>query len=79
MKQDSSKLQLVWGCLLTLMGIALIFRIPQIIPKIKQIEFYGPVRYFIYFCLYLIAVILIAQGAKKIFENYKQAKNRNKR
>jgi len=78
MEQNKSKFQLIWGCLLTFMGIAFLFRIPQIIPQIKQIEFYGPIRYFIYFCLYLIAIILIAQGVKKIFDHYKKLKNRKR-
>ena len=79
MEANKSKYQLVWGILLTLMGIALLFRIPQVIPQIKQIEFYEPVRYFVYFCLYLIAIVLIVQGGKKIFDNYKKLKNENKK
>ena len=79
MENKKSKYQLVWGCLLTLMGIAFLFRIPQIIPQIKQIEFYGPVRYFIYFCLYLIAIVLIVQGLKKIFDHFKKLKTENKK
>ena len=69
------KLQLVWGVLLVLAGVGLIFRIPQVMPQIRQIEYFAAVIPFIYFCMYFVAVFLIAGGARKIYLNAKQLKS----
>jgi hypothetical protein len=61
------KLQLVWGVLLVLAGVGLFFRIPQVMPQIKQIDYFAAVIPFIYFCLYFVAVFLIAGGARKLY------------
>ena len=72
MSDSKAKLQLVWGVLLVLAGAGLIFRIPQVMPQIRQIEYFSSVMPFIYFCFYFMAVFLIAGGAKKIYDNYKR-------
>jgi hypothetical protein len=67
------KLQLVWGVLLVMAGVGLFFRIPEVMPQIRQIEYFAGVMPFIYFCFYFMAVFLIGGGAKKIYANYKKA------
>jgi len=67
------KLQLVWGVLLVTAGVGLFFRIPEVMPQVRQIEYFVGVMPFIYFCFYFMAVFLIAGGAKKIYQNYKKA------
>jgi len=66
---DNSKatLQLIWGLLLVMAGLGLIFRIPQLIPQIRQIQSLDAALPFIYFCFYFMAVILIGGGARKIY------------
>ncbi len=66
------RLQLVWGVLLLLAGVGLFFRIPQVMPQIKQIDYFAAVIPFIYFCMYFVAVFLIAGGARKLYLSYKQ-------
>jgi hypothetical protein len=68
---DNSKatLHFVWGLLLVMAGVGLLFRIPQVMPQIRQIEYFSGVIPFIYFCMYFIAVFLIAGGARKIYLN----------
>jgi hypothetical protein len=68
---DNSKatLHFVWGLLLVTAGVGLLFRIPQVMPQIRQIEYFSGVIPFIYFCMYFIAVFLIAGGARKIYLN----------
>jgi hypothetical protein len=68
-----AKLQLAWGVLLVMAGVGLFFRIPQVMPQIRQIEYFSGVLPFIYFCFYFMAVFLIVGGAKKIHQNYKKA------
>jgi hypothetical protein len=72
-KQGKSKLQLAWGVLLVMTGVGLLFRIPEVMPQIRQIEYFSGVLPFIYFCFYFMAVFLIGGGAKKIYRHYKES------
>ena len=65
-------MQLVWGALLILAGVGVFFRIPQVMPQIKTIETFAAIIGFIYFCFYLIGVLLIAGGARKIYDNLRK-------
>ena len=69
------RLQLVWGVLLVLAGVGLVFRIPQVMPQIRQIDYFAAVIPFIYFCMYFVAVFLIAGGARKLYLNTKRPKS----
>jgi hypothetical protein len=68
-----TRLQLVWGVLLVMAGVGLFFRIPEVMPQVRQIEYFAGVMPFIYFCFYFMAVFLIGGGVKKIYRNYKYA------
>ena len=76
---DKSKihLQLVWGVLLLLAGVGVFFRIPQVIPQLKEIPTFASIIGFIYFCFYLLGVLLIVGGGKKIYENFKKLKSQD--
>jgi uncharacterized membrane protein HdeD (DUF308 family) len=71
MDKNKIHVQLVWGALLVLMGIAFFFQIPQAMLRIKSIESSSLEIGFIYFCLYLIDLGLIVGGVKKIYANYR--------
>jgi hypothetical protein len=71
MDKNKIHIQLVWGGLLVLMGIAFFFQIPQAMLRIKSIESSSLEIGFIYFCLYLIDLGLVVGGVKKIYANYK--------
>jgi hypothetical protein len=64
-------LQFVWGLLLLMAGVGLIFRIPQLIPQIRQIQSLDAALPFIYFCFYFMAAILIGGGARKLYLNWR--------
>jgi cobalamin biosynthesis protein CobD/CbiB len=76
--QESSKtkakttVQLIWGVALVLAGIGVFFRIPQVMPQIAKIQHFSGVMFYIRFCFYLMGVLLIGGGAKKIYSNYKE-------
>jgi len=72
MEKNKIHFQLVWGILLTLMGIAFFFKIPEVINNAKTIETLGAGIGFVYFCLYMIDLILIVGGIKKIYTNLKR-------
>ena len=74
MDKNKATFQLIWGVLLVLMGIALFVQVPQVMERIVQIEYYGPIKWFIRIIIYLIAVMLMGGGARKIYDNYKYLK-----
>jgi uncharacterized membrane protein HdeD (DUF308 family) len=76
--KPKSKIQLTWGILLLMAGIGVFFRIPQIMPEIKKIEHFEPYMLFIYFCFYLIGILLIVGGGKKVY-NYMKSRNKIER
>ena len=63
--------QIIWGVLLALMGIALIFRVPFVMERIVQIEYYADIKWFVRIILYVTAAMLIIGGSKKIYDNYR--------
>ncbi|OQY05103.1 MAG: hypothetical protein B6I22_08035 [Desulfobacteraceae bacterium 4572_123] len=67
MAANRDKAQLIWGIVLALAGIGVFFRIPQVMPRIEQIPHFSSVTIFIRFCFYLMGVMLIGGGGKKIF------------
>jgi hypothetical protein len=72
MKDEKSYKQIIWGGALLLMGVAVMFRIPQIMAKLSSIKQYASGNLFLQFCLYLIGVLLIGGGAKKLYSVLKQ-------
>lgn len=65
-------LKFIWGIALFLAGVGVFFRIPQVMPQIKTIPQFADVIGFVYFCLYLLGVLLIGGGIKKIAGTYKE-------
>jgi hypothetical protein len=68
MAGSRTNLQIVWGVLLVSAGVGMFFRIPQVAPEIREIPAFASAMPFIYFCLYFVAVALVAGGAKKIYD-----------
>ncbi|MFO7929829.1 MAG: hypothetical protein R6U97_00335 [Desulfosalsimonas sp.] len=68
-------LQLIWGSALALMGLAFFFRIPGIMQQVKQMDYLFSVQVFLRVCFYLMAVILVSGGGKKIY-NFLQAREK---
>jgi hypothetical protein len=66
--------QIVWGVLLVAAGIGVFYRIPQVMPKIEKIEQFSSIIFFIRFCFYLIGILLIGGGSKKIYDTLKNVK-----
>ncbi len=77
MADKKNKLQFIWGILLLVAGIGVFFRIPQIMPEIKKIEHFSPYMFFIYFCFYLIGILLIVGGGRKVYTYLKQSYGEN--
>ena len=80
MSQNNLTFQIIWGVALVLMGLAVFYRIPQVMPRIVQIEQFAQMKGFLYFCFYLMGIVLIYGGARKIYRYYQHvSKNRSNR
>ena len=73
-----SKIQLIWGLALSLAGIGVFFRIPQVMPRIEAMEQFSSLSIYIRFCFYLMGGLLIGGGFKKIHQNYRDFNTKNK-
>lgn len=71
--QQNAKFQLVWGIALTLVGIGVFVRIPQVMPQLEKMERFADVMWFVRFCFYLMGVILIGGGLKKLYHHFRPA------
>lgn len=60
------RVQLVWGILLVAVGIAVFFRIPQVMPKLAEMGQPGAALVFIRICFYIMGIVLVGGGTKKI-------------
>ncbi len=67
---NKNKVQLIWGIALILMGVGIFFRVPVVIEKMSDTVEVNSGLYFFRFSFYLIAVILIGGGVKKIQHNW---------
>ena len=73
MSDNKRTIQLIWGALLLLMGVGVFYRVPQVMPDIEKIEYFSSMTAYIRFCFYLMGILLIGGGAKKIYSNFKKA------
>ena len=79
MAEKKNTRQLIWGALLVMAGIGVFFRIPQVMPRIAQIEYFSSATVFIRFCFYLIGILLIGGGGRKIFDFLQTATDKDPR
>ena len=74
-KRQPIIIQIIWGGLLSIAGVGVFFRIPQVMPRIAEIGAFSSGMTFIRFCFYLIGCLLICGGIMKIRKNYKMLSN----
>jgi hypothetical protein len=74
MERNKAIFQVVWGVLLLLMGVLLFLQVPQVMARIAQIEHFVSIKWIIRIMVYLIALLLIGGGGRKLYENYKYLK-----
>lgn len=65
--------QLIWGFMLVFAGMGVFFKIPHRMTQIASFEQSSFELMVIRYCLYLLGVLLIWGGGKKIYNNIRQA------
>ena len=73
MASKKNSFQLIWGIVLLLAGVGVFFRIPQIMPEVKKIEHFAAYIPFIYFSFYLIGILLVVGGGRKVYHYLKRS------
>jgi hypothetical protein len=68
--RPKQNIQLIWGIALLLMGIAVFVRIPQVMPEIAKIEQFSGITGFIRICFYIMGIILVGGGIKKLLAHF---------
>ncbi len=71
MGDKKAPIQLVWGILLVLAGVGVVIRVSLLESEIKSIAGQPSVEVFIRICFYVMAILLIGGGVKKIRRLYK--------
>lgn len=74
---ERSTLQLGWGIVLVLAGIGVIYRIPQVLPKLAHIETFAKTMWLAQFGSYLLAFLLIGGGARKLIRHFTSKSSEN--
>lgn len=72
MREAKDTFHIIWGIALVAAGLGVVYRIPQVIQRIKDVGNFSSELFFIKFCFYLMAVMLIGGGAKKVYHHYKK-------
>ncbi len=63
---------MIWGAMLVMAGLGVFYRIPQVMPRIQEMEAFVNAVSIIRFCFYFLGVLLVYGGGRKLYENYKK-------
>jgi len=77
MSDNKAIIQIVWGLVLSVMGLGVFFTIPQKMVEIEKSGFFSSNLFFIRFSFYLIGILLLGGGIKKIFKNCRDLHKKN--
>lgn len=68
--RSKNTVQIVWGTALILVGVAVFFRIPQVIPQLVQMGQSSTTVWFVRICFYLMGFLLVGGGIKKFVQYF---------
>jgi len=61
--------QIIWGVALVLAGIGVFYRIPEVMLRIEKIDQFASGTFFVQSSFYILGILLIGGGSKKLYEN----------
>ena len=79
MQQRKVTVQRVWGIALVVAGFGVFYRIPQVMPRVEQIEQFAGFSLFARISFYILGILLISGGTKKIYDNVGAFESKDKR
>ena len=65
-------IKIIWGVALVLVGLCVFLAIPQKMIEIEKAGYFNSSMFFVRFSFYLISVLLIGGGCKKIYDNCRE-------
>lgn len=68
---DKKKVQLLYGAIIIMVGISVIYRVPQVMVRVMEIEYFSNSTGLVKFCFYFLGGLLMIAGIQKIYKNYK--------
>ena len=68
---DKKKLAFYYGILLIAVGLGVFYRIPQVMPKVAEIEFFSQKLGLVKFCFYTLGALLVMAGGIRVYKNLK--------
>ncbi len=69
---DKNRFGFYYGIILVLVGLAVFYRIPQVMPRIETIEFFRNKLTIIKAAFYILGILLVCAGGFRIHKNYKK-------
>jgi len=69
-----SLFQVIWGAALLIMGVAVFFRVPEVMARVEEIPALVGAMWFIKFSFYCMGAVLVAGGAKKLSAQHRAAR-----
>jgi hypothetical protein len=74
MGETKSTIQLIWGLLLVLAGIGVVIRASLLESEIKTVAGQSSTEVFIRVCIYVMAILLIGGGIRKVRIYFKKSR-----
>lgn len=71
MAKPMNTVQLMWGIALVAAGVAVFFRVPVVIQQLQAQQSLQSGAIFFKMCFYLLAILLIGGGGRKIYQQLK--------
>ena len=68
---DKKKIDFYYGIVITIVGLSVFYRIPQVLPRVATIEFFEQKLFIVKACFYILGGLLVLAGGIKIYKNYK--------
>ena len=68
---DKKKIDFYYGIVITVVGLAVFYRIPQVMPRVSTIEFFEQKLFIVKACFYILGGLLVLAGGIRIYKNYK--------
>jgi len=68
---DKKKLKFYYGLVLIVVGLGVLYRIPQVTQQVQAIEFFSQKMVLVRFSFYVLGGLLILAGGIRLYQNYK--------